>query len=358
MKKIELKRIIRKIGKAEFYLCLYDRVKCYAIGKQGIEQIAIFDYNDALLNHILDIFDSGATVQLYYNGTMGVKTLSEHVPLAKMFFSLYHPMESTNGKLVMHTAVDRDGNVEDCRSCNLYCGTATTYRDAIKNSEGDVILESLVLESNKNGYKDYFDLESRIEEILNSNELILEWTSGARRVLCTVRGTDIRFPLSYLAFLVYYGDTNLDNYKEHIQILKESNTKYGLSIEHLDGDYHNHRKYNLALVPKSLNSEKNNKISRIKEPHCFVVVNDGEKFKMVVGNLSDDGMLSYNLFMCERFETVVQFLNEYIKLYSGNVRSNKEHDYNEGLFTYPVFCKALMNTSDERFTSLDELLEG
>lgn len=78
---------------------------------------------------------------------------------------------------------------------------------------------------------------------------------------------------------------------------------------------------------------------------------------MVVGDLSDDRILSYNLFMCKKFEAVVQFLNEYIKLYPENMRSNKEQDYNEGLFTYPVFCKSLMNPPDERFTSLDKLLE-
>lgn len=304
MKQIELKTMIISIGKMRLYSCLYDGDLCYAVGKKGIKQIAVFDDNAAVLNAVEDIFCSGATIQLYYNGTMRIKTKSGDMPLAKRLFSLYHPSENTDRKLIYHRNVDKESHIEDCRSSNLYCGTATVYRECRENSDGKTILKSLVLESNKDGEKEFFDPESVIENILNSNELILEWTSPARRVLCTVRGTDIRFPLSDLAFLAYNCQINLDNFKDNIQHLKELKAEYDLSVEHLDSDYHNHRKYNLALVPKKLNSAKNNKIARIKEPHCFVIVNGCGNFKMAVGDLSENWMFGYKLYICKKFKTV------------------------------------------------------
>lgn len=358
MKKIEEKIMIKSIGKTRFYSCLYDGDLCYAVGKKGIRQVAVFDDNDAILNMLEDIFYSGATIQLYYNGTMRIKTkLGEDMSLARKLFSLYYPSENIDGKQVYHRDVEKESNIEDCRSYNLYCGTAKIYRESKKNSDGEIILESLVLESNKDGEKEFFDPDSVMENVLSSNELILEWTSPAKRVLCTVRGTDIRFPLSDLAFLSYNSQISMDNYGECIQQLKDIKTKYKLSVEHLDSDYHNHRKYNLALVPAGLNSAKNNKISRIKEPHCFVIVNDGSNFKMIIGDLSEDWILEYKLFKCKSFKTVVDFLNVYIKLYPENVRKNSTPDFNEGLFADAVFCKSLANTPEERFTSLDKLLE-
>lgn len=354
---ISNKRCIETVRNVCLYECLYDNELCYGIEKVGVAQSAVFSHDDVVLRELTTLIRAGATIQFNYNKfkTMKIRQRTQpEMSLAKYLYKLYHSMAVSDiDSNIQHKESDEHSNIEDCRLSNLYCGTAKIYHEYRKNSEGAIILETLVVESNRKDLKDLFDSEQVIVDILKRKDLILEWMAGTDRLLCTVRKTKLSFPVSYLAFLAYYANITPDNYIIGMEQLKVYIAENHLSIEHLDGDYHNHRKYNLALVDEGLNSRKNNKVSRIKEPSCFAIVRSENKFKIVIGEL-EKASLRYSLFSAKEFSTVVDFLNEYMKLYPEKIYRMKEARNNEGLFDDAVFRKSVANTPISRFKPLDD----
>lgn len=355
---MERKRVIKTIGNIRLCECFYQNKACYGIEKAGVQRITIFDYDDTVREELEKIFGDGASIQFYYNNTMRLQFskqgIVKEVALAKYLYCLYHSIEVSDvtGQNVLRKEQDMASEIDDCRSCNLYCGSVRVEHEYKESTDGNIILETLVLESNKHGFRELFDPKGAITDIVNGRELIFNWTAGYNRLLCEVRGTEFRFPISHLAFLAYYADITPDNYITALKQFKEHNTQKRLSIEHLDGDYRNHRRYNLALVDEGLNSKKNDKVSRIKEPNCFAVVYSEGKYKIVVGEL-EDNLLGYRLFSAKEFATVVDFLNIYIELYPEKVYQVKELNQNKKIFNDAVFRKSVANTPIKRFAPLD-----
>ena len=174
------------------------------------------------------------------------------------------------------------------------------------------------------------------------------------------------FFASDLAYLAYYdSDLTANNYIEKIKALKAYKKSNNLSIEHLDSDFHNHRKYNIALVQGSLNSVKNDKISRIVEPYCFTVVydkplNSGIEingiFKILTGVFDDSLMITVEkIFTTVDFENVVNLLDIYIAEYPDRVNKVKALSSNKRLIFDNRFAEMLAKEQKEHFVSLDDL---
>lgn len=327
--------------------CYYHEHLCYGIEKISKECIAIFDHNEEVLNKIITGLQSGMNIILAYNRNIIIyRHGAERITLAKYLYCMYKgiDLDSPEVNSVWHKTRKQSKNIENCMSDNLYTGTA------------NIVIEDncLVVSSNAKGYKDVFEPDEVLADILQSDNIILEWNSFAR-LMCTIKDGFI-FPVADLAFLSYYGNLTVNNYKEKLAKLKQHKVDNGLSIEHLDSDFHNHFKYNIALVPEGLNSRKNDKILRIKEPHCFAIVNSNGKYKILVGYLDNDWMLRCDkLFITEHFETVVDLLDIYIEEYPENINKEYALKNNNGLFRDRAFCRALAITPDEHFKDLDAL---
>lgn len=338
------------------YLC--EEGNYYGIEKRGKERYVVIDYDSDVLERLYEELQR-ATIQFYVSGKMKIRWQRDgkivEMPIARYLYCLYNDVDKNELiGCVLHRKDNKESIIEDCRSSNLYYRSANIYKESRRNSENVQILESIVVESNLYGYKEMFDDESVIIDILERPEMTIEWGNTSNRVLCTVRGTALRFPVSYLAFLAYYADITVDNYVSVIRNFKQYTKEHRLSVEHLDGDYHNHRKYNLALVPEGLNSRKSNKIDRVIEPYCFLIVRSNGKFKIAVGKL-DENTLAYNLFITADFKNVVDLLDEYMKMNPENIYKVKDENKNAWIFRDAVVCKALADTPESRFKSLDDM---
>lgn len=338
------------------YLC--EDGNYYGIEKRGNKRCVIIDHNSDILQKLCAVLNE-ATIQFCNNGRMIVRRRTEDkivaTPIARYLYCLYNDVDENEliGR-VSHKQNNEESSIEDCRSNNLYHRSAKIYIESQINSEGKNILETIVVQSHLKHYKEMFDTETVIIDILERPEMTLEWCHINNRLLCTVRGMNLRFPVSYLAFIAYYADITVDNYVSVIRNFKQYTKEHRLSVEHLDGDYHNHRKYNLALVPEGLNSRKSNKIDRVIEPYCFLIVRSNGKFKIAVGKL-DENTLAYNLFITADFENVVDLLDEYMKMNPENIYKVKDENKNDWIFRDAVVCKALADTPESRFKSLDDM---
>lgn len=57
-----------------------------------------------------------------------------------------------------------------------------------------------------------------------------------------------------IAYACYYGYVHCQTFADDMRRYKQE--KHGLTIDHLDGDYHNHTKANLSLMTDSANVKK------------------------------------------------------------------------------------------------------
>lgn len=280
--------------------------------------------------------------------------------LAKYLFCLYHnanPDEASITNNIRHKEhIHR--MIEDCTINNLYFGGATVCE----------IGNRIEVRSNTEPFVDVFDHVPIIREILSKQNMVLQWRGNSQcdnRLQCRPKRGQM-FPPSHLAYLAYYDNKlTVDNYAERIEILKRYCDENGLSIEHLDGDYHNHRKYNIALVKGTLNSQKNDKISRIFEPYCFTVVFDkplysgiesGGDFKIITGVFRDNLMLEVEKrFTTRHFENVANLLDVYMTEYPERVDKERAIANNKRLIFDVRFAEQLAKEPKEHFTCLDNL---
>lgn len=248
----------------------------------------------------------------------------------------------------------RNEMIEDCRKENLYLGGSSIYLDEAG--------ESIIAVSNTGKFTDTFDYVPIIADILNGCKSLQ--TRKSDRVMANFKGE--LFPVGDLAYLAYYDkDLTVDNFIEKRQALRKYKEDNKLNLEHLDGDFHNHRKYNIALVKELFNSQKNDKISRIIEPYCFTVVYDkpyysgvknGGKFKILTGVFGDDLMLTVEKrFITDCFENVVNLLDIYIAEYPERIDKERALQENERLIFDVRFSKLLAKEPTEHFTCLDFL---
>ncbi len=306
----------------------------------------------------MDMVRNGTNICRDNSGNMNVFHGSKKiVSLAMFLYSTYNGLDDCGAGISNNLRhYTRNGKyIENCKEDNLYIGGVSVYYDEKK--------DRVVVVSNTQEFIDVFEPLPILLDIMNSKKFVLQWGVGDR-LQCRAKG-EVFFPAD-LAYLAYYDNgLSLDNYIEKIRKLKQYKKNNKLSEEHLDGDFHNHAKYNIALVPASANSQKNAKISFVKEPYFFTVVYDkpmysgvynGGDFKILTGNFDDDLMMNVNgRFITDNFENVAEMLDIFIEQYPERIDKANAPKENKRLIFDKGFAEQLAKEPKEKFTCLDSL---
>ncbi len=327
----------------------YQNSLCYGIEQMSTGYAAIFNHRKCILNKIVDLLNAGYNVcrNSSDKNMIFVKGKTKYMSVAKYLYCLYHKQNASFSNQIRHKNKRIFSNIEDCRKNNIYMGGASVFLDRKNNC--------VVALSNAKTHRDEFEPLPILVDILNSEKIVLQWRDNGR-LECFVKG-ETDFNASDLAYLSYYEDLTMENYIEKIKEFKKYKNDNDFSIEHLDGDFNCHYKYNLALVPISLNSKKNDKISQIKEPHFMTVVTNGEFFKILIGNFEEDLIIAVDKrYITKDFKTVVDLLYAYLKLYPERIDKEEAKSRNERLINKRFFAEMLAKEPNENFVSLDEFL--
>ncbi len=361
---INEKENIRKYGKEiicirglRFYEGYYQRKRCYGVQQLSTGYCAVFNHRKQILDLLMDLISNGANLCRDYKGNMCIVYGSKKYMALAMFLYCAYIGVRANETVFENNIRHRERKrkmIEDCRIANLYIGGSSVYFDKMG--------KSIMAVSNTDEFTDVFSPVPVIADILKGCSSLQ--ANIGDRVMAKYKGE--HFPVGDLAYLAYYdGDLTADNFIEKRQALKKYKEENGLTLEHLDGDFHNHRKYNIVLVNETLNSRKNDKISRIVEPFCFTAVFDkpyhsgiesGGQFKILIGKFDDDLMLTVDKrFITDCFENVVNMLDIYMAEYPKRVDKVSALQNNERLIFHAGFAEQLAKEPDEHFVCLDNL---
>lgn len=342
------KEIVR-INGIRFYEGYFQKRHCYGVQQLSTGYASVFNHRKSILNELIVLVGSGANICKGGDGNMHIfRGSRKYISLARYLYCHYNNLDPDIIELsnnLRHKTKRHNKLIENCRADNLYVGGASVVIDEAKNS--------LTVVSNTKGYIDEFEPIPLLADIMSTQNTALFWNESGR-LMCHIKG-HFGFTVADLAYLAYYDDLTVDNYIEKLAKLKQYKKDKGLSIEHLDSNFHNHRKYNIALVAEGLNSKKNDKVLHIKEPYFFTAVMSGGKYKIVVGRADDSMMLDSKLFITKHFENVVGLLSAYRELYPDIFNKAEAAANNKGLFYERFFCEAIAKTPEEHFLNLDEL---
>ena len=341
------KEIVR-INGVRFCEGYFQRRRCYGVQQLSTGYATVFNHRKRILEKLIALVRGGANIGRAGDGNLHIFNGSKkYMTLAEYLYCLYNRIDPNKSELsnnLRHKAKRRNKLIEDCRADNLYLGGVSV--------ELDEETKAVIVSSNTKNYRDEFDPIPLLAEIMNTPNTVLYWNE-CERLMCHIKGY-FGFPVADLAYLAYHDKLTMENYIEKLAELKRYKKDNGLNIEHLDSNFHNHRKYNIALVAEGLNSQKCDKILHIKEPYFFTVITSGGKYKIVVGRADDDLMLDSKLFITEHFENVVGLLSAYRELYPDIFNKAEVATNNKGLFYERFFCEAIANTADEHFIDLDK----
>lgn len=352
---------ITRIRGIRFFECYYKKKRCYGVQQLSTGFCAVFNHQKKILNNLTELVANGANICRELRGDMNILyNDKKFVSLAKYLFCLYNgvtPNKEAFNNYIRHRVKDKSKPIENCRKENLYLGGVSV---SFRKDEQDK--ECVAVMSNTNSHLDKFEPMQILVDIMTTENFILQWHNN--RLICNIKGKVI-FPVADLAYIAYYDNTlTINNCIEKLKELKKYKKENRLSIEHLDGDFHNHYKYNIALVDEGLNSQKNDKISRIVEPYFLTVVYDkaynsgitpNGYFKILIGTFKDDYMIDVEKrFITDNFENVVNLLDIYIKHYPNRIDKEKAKS-NERLIFERFFAEMLAKEPNENFISLDTL---
>lgn len=329
----------------------YQKSFCYGIEQMSTGYAVIFNHRKRILNNVIDLLNSGYNVcrNSSDKNMIFVKGKRKYMSVAKYLYRLYNKQKIEFSKQIRHKAKRKFANIEDCRKTNIYMGGASVFLDRKNNC--------VVALSNMQNHRDEFEPLPILVDILNSENFILQRRKDGR-LQCRIKGIT-PFNVSDLAYLAYNKDLTLDNYIEELSKFREYKRNNGLSIEHLDGDFNCHYKYNLALVPAGLNSQKCDKILHIKEPYFLTVVASDKVFKILIGSFENDLIIAVDKrYITENFKTVVDLIYAYFKLYPERINKEEAKAKNERLINKRFFAEMLAKEPNEKFVSLDEFLSS
>lgn len=341
------KEIVR-INGVRFYEGYFQRRRCYGVQQLSTGYAAVFNHRKRILEKLIELVRGGINIGRAGDSNLHIFNGSKkYMTLAEYLYCLYNRIDPNKSELsnnLRHKGKRHNKLIENCRADNLYTGGVSVTMDKASNS--------LLVSSNTKGYIDEFESIPLLAEIMNTPNTVLYWNECGR-LMCHIKGR-FGFTVADLAYLAYYDNLTMENYIEKLAELKQYKKDNRLNMEHLDSNFHNHRKYNIALVAEGLNSQKCDKILHIKEPYFFTVVTSGRKYKIVVGRADNDLMLDSKLFITERFENVVGLLSAYRELCPDIFNKAEAAARNKGLFYERFFCEAIADTADEHFIDLDK----
>lgn len=345
---IENRKDIVKLGTTILFEGIYEGKECYGLEKEGTGKMAVFDHNPKLFEELVEY---NPTIQFIHDNMYLYKN-KFFITVARYMYCLCNGIDTTNANSlrVHHLERDYDSDVENCMSDNLYLGSVVARYDVENNY--------LTVSSCRHDFSDVTEPLPFLIDIIQSGKIKMWWRKDDGRFSCrTKHGTNFKFP--DLVYLAYYGfegiEITMDNYEELIYRFIQYKRANRLEVEHLDSNYHNHLAYNIALVDKDRNREKNNLMERIKEPYCIKIAYDNGIYKIVMGVLnSETDKIECGLIgKTEYFETVVDLLRMYQEDLPENVFKRKKDSTNIGLFTMLNFGRALADSSDSGFVNLD-----
>ena len=339
---------IEHIGGTRFFECYYRGRLSYGVEQVSTGCKAVFNHNKRVLVAVKSVVSNSGNIARAYDNSLHIYHKGKKLfSLALFLFCLYNDIDPYNADLsnnVRHIRKRKHKKIEDCRADNLRLGGGAVTLDETNN-----ILQA---SSYSKGFIDVFEPIPLLADILRDPNIVLYWNEY-ERLICYPKGQR-GFTVADLAYLAYYDNLTMDNYIEKLAELKRYKKDNGLNIEHLDGNFHNHLKYNITLVAEEMNSKKQDMISYIKEPYFFTAVVSGGKYKIVVGRADNDLMLDSKLFITEHFENVVGLLSAYRELYPDIFNKAEAAANNKGLFYERFFCKAIADTAEEHFIDLDK----
>lgn len=347
---IENRKDIVRLGTTILFEGLFKGKPCYGIGRERNEKVAVFEHDEKILAELVAIcpkvrFSSRDNVMLSNDNGLDM-------PLSKYLYCLYYGVDtSKTDALAIYHDLRNESGIEDCRKANLWKGSAEVEYDVNNNC--------MVISSNKNGFIDVVEPDAILIAILQSGKIQFNWRTENGRMWFRVRETGRTFSLGDLAYLSYHGfdgeALTVENYIRLLYRLNDYKVQNRMEIEHLDSNYHNHLAYNIVLVGKDKNREKNNLMERIKEPYCIKIVYDNGVYKIAEGvlNSETDKIDCELIAKTEHFETVVDLLKMYQEDLPERVIKRSEDITNVGLFSMLNFGRALANSSDSGFVNLD-----
>lgn len=157
------------------------------------------------------------------------------------------------GEIIMHKKIGSAMNTE----------TRT-----IKIEDGKIIYR---LE--RDGICDYLTYNEELIKILKLRKL-KPFRSKAKRLMLGVRenSDEIRFYLHDLAYACYIGLVKYETFLQDIKEYRNHKEKNNLTIDHADGNIQNNTVYNLSLMTRGENSQKNDITTRFQTPFSILTV--------------------------------------------------------------------------------------
>lgn len=346
----------------EFTKMMYEgeTVMCVTHVPSGTK--AVFDNDINVLNRVLEetntrrkslVPKSDYPMLEFPKSRNGVPASS----LATVVYSEYHniSLEEIRKYHIRHI---KNGEIEDCRKCNLY-------------STGNVVMETPSIKFNFTKDRKYFELLLKA----SNKTVVFDNNSDLYTLLATPHYTKPfmnrlrpqaeinaiakqygkhKSPyLSLIAYACYNQGVTVDNYIEVLPKIMQYNIDHNLHVEHLNGDIFDNRRYNLALVKGELNIAKKDITKYIVKPYiCNLVIGTDNKFRMMLGKAERiEDLLNGKLIIFDTFEDVVKVMKTYRKLYPELFKKSNEQQY---LFREPIISETLATMSSEFFTPYSE----
>ena len=166
---------------------------------------------------------------------------------------------------------------------------------------------------------DHFDYSPKLEKLLGTPCLCSYWMDSDNRLV--VRLTDpingIKHShranqLAYVAnaFLGDYSDVNAFVH-DYPSLWKSLKGDMDMTVDHLNNDVRNNRKYNLSLIPRTFNSRKDICMNAFSPPYqIYRTVDNLEKYRIMLA-VPDvwGGEERYLFYMCDSIELLLNWLD-------------------------------------------------
>lgn len=149
---------------------------------------------------------------------------------------------------------------------------------AISVNDNDMYIT--ILRSGKTYYTNY---DKGFYELMKSGIFTGAQTNGKSKgdyLKFTCTNTRFSPYFHHIVFCYYYRGLRKDNYIEVLRQFSNELSTNELNIDHLQDGIYNNRKWNLSLMPKTVNSQKSHIDKRYKHIFDIVSAYDGEGYRV------------------------------------------------------------------------------